>query len=81
MTSAFVLINCHFPFDGKIMNKISNIPHVLTVHRTEGRYDLIVKVSAETDEKLMEIISKNINKIDGVDATISLTITKGHPAT
>lgn len=81
MTSAFVLVNCHFPFDSKIMDEISKMPNVSVVHRTEGRYDLIVKVSAETEEKLKEVISMNINRIHGVDETISLTITKDHVAT
>jgi DNA-binding Lrp family transcriptional regulator len=79
MTSAFVLVNCHFPFDTKIMDEISMMPHVSAVHRTEGRYDLIVKVTAESEEKLQEVISMNINKIPGVDATISLTVAKDHP--
>ena len=78
MTSAFVLVNCHFPFDTKIMDEISMMPHVSAVHRTEGRYDLIVKVTAESEEKLQEVISMNINKIPGVDATISLTVAKDH---
>ena len=60
------------------MDEISKMPNVSVIHRTEGRYDLIVKVSAETEEKLKEVISMKINKIHGVDATISLTITKEH---
>lgn len=46
--------------------------HVLAVHRTEGRYDLIIKVSGESEENLKEIVSLQINKIRGVDATILL---------
>jgi DNA-binding Lrp family transcriptional regulator len=60
------------------MDEISKMPSVIHVYRTEGRYDLIVKVTAETEEKLKEVISMNINKICGVDATISLTIAKDH---
>jgi DNA-binding Lrp family transcriptional regulator len=74
VTSAFVLVNCHFPFDSGIKDEISAMQQVSAVHRTEGRYDLIVKVTAETEEKLMEIISKNINEISGVDSTVSLII-------
>jgi DNA-binding Lrp family transcriptional regulator len=76
MTSAFVLVNCHFPFDTKIMDELSMMPHVSAVHRTEGRYDLILKITAESEEKLREAISRDINKIPGVDATILLTISK-----
>lgn len=72
MVFAFVLVNCHFPFDTRIMQQISMMQHVLAVHRTEGRYDLIIKVSGESEENLKEIVSLQINKIRGVDATILL---------
>lgn len=74
MISAFVLVNCHFPFDTGIMDTISKMPLVSTIHRTEGRYDLIIKIDADTEDNLKEAISKNINTIKGVNATISLTI-------
>ncbi len=78
MTLAIVLVNCRFPFDSRIMDKISIMPHVSAVHRTEGRYDLILKITAESDAKLQELISMHIEKIPGVDATISLTVVKEH---
>lgn len=74
MVAALVLVNCRFPFDTRILEEISNVPLITNVYRTEGRYDLIVKVTAETEEKLKEVITKNIDKISGVDATISLNI-------
>jgi DNA-binding Lrp family transcriptional regulator len=80
MTSALVLVNCHFPFDIKIMNKISMMPFISAIYRTEGRYDLIVKIAAQSEEKLQELISMQINKIPGVDATISLIVAKEHIA-
>jgi DNA-binding Lrp family transcriptional regulator len=72
--SAFVIINCHFPFDTKILNEITKLPSVASVNRTEGRYDLIIKVNAETEESLKELISNDINTIPGIDSTLLLTI-------
>ena len=74
MISAFVLVNCHFPFDKGIMHTISKMPFVSIIHRTEGRYDLIIKIEADTEDNLKDAISKNINTIKGVNATITLTI-------
>ncbi len=74
MISAFVLVNCHFPFNIKIKDDISNIPFVTEVYRTSGRYDLLVKISADAEDKLKEIVSKDIGKIHGVDDTIELII-------
>ncbi len=74
MISAFVLVNCHFPFDVRIADEVSKLPFVLNVYRTEGRYDLLVKLNADTEDKLKERISGDINTIHGIDATITLTI-------
>ena len=74
MISAFVLVNCHFPFDVKIKDDISNIPSVTEVYRTSGRYDLLVKINADTEDKLKEIVSKDIDTIHGIDDTIALII-------
>ena len=75
MIAAFVLVNCHFPLDTRIIHQISEMPSVTNVYRTEGRFDLMVKINAETEEKLTSIISHNLNAIRGVDATLTLVIT------
>jgi DNA-binding Lrp family transcriptional regulator len=72
--SAFVLVNCHFPFDVKIKDNISNIPSVTEVYRTFGRYDLLVKINADAEDKLKEIVSKDIGTIHGIDDTVALII-------
>jgi DNA-binding Lrp family transcriptional regulator len=78
MVSAFVLVNCHFPFDTRIIDGISKMPSVANVYRISGRYDLIVKVNANTEDELKEIISTEINRLQGVDATITIIIAKEH---
>lgn len=75
MIAAFVLVNCHFPFDARIMQEISRMPSVTNVYRTEGRYDLVVKVNGETEDLLRNMISRDFNAIDGVDATVTMVIT------
>ncbi len=74
MISAFVLINCHFPFDVRIKNYISNIPSVTEIYRTSGRYDLLVKINADAEDKLNEIVSNDIGTIHGIDDTLALII-------
>lgn len=74
MIAAFVLVNCHFPFDTAIMHEISKMPSVTHVYRTEGRYDLMVKIRAETKDMLTNIISRDFGAIHGVDATLTMFI-------
>ena len=63
-----------FPFDVRIKEDISNIPSVTEVYRTSGRYDLLVKINADMEDKLKEIVSKDIGTIQGIDDTVALII-------
>ena len=63
-----------FPVDVRIKKDISNIPFVTEVYRTSGRYDLLVKINADAEDKLKEIVSKDIGTIHGIDDTIALII-------
>ena len=54
--------------------QISSMSFVSSIHRTEGRYDLIIKINAESEDKVKELISKDISIIRGVDGTLSLII-------
>lgn len=69
MTTAFVLVNCHFPFDPTIKDRISKMPAVTGVDRTEGRYELMVKIRGETEDDIRNIVAREFDSISGVDAT------------
>jgi DNA-binding Lrp family transcriptional regulator len=56
------------------MDEISRIPSVTHVYRTEGRYDLMVKIKAETKDTLTNMISRDFGAIHGVDATLTMFI-------
>ncbi len=58
----------------KIKDHKSNIPYVTEIYRTSGRYDLLVKIHSDAEDKLKEIVSKDIGMIHGVDDTIALII-------
>jgi DNA-binding Lrp family transcriptional regulator len=74
MVSAFVLVNCHFPFDARITDAITKLPFVSNVYRTEGRYDPLVKLNADTEDELRGRIFNDINTMHGIYTTITLTI-------
>jgi DNA-binding Lrp family transcriptional regulator len=78
MVCALVLVNCHFPFDTGIMDEISKMPFVSNLYRTSGRYDLIVKINANTEDEVKEMITTDINRLHGVDATFTMIIAKEH---
>lgn len=74
MTSAIVLLNCRFPFDTSIVDRLHQLSAVTNVYRTSGMYDLIVKVSADTENELHTIVGDKIGKIHDVDSTLTMVI-------
>ncbi|MFL6339330.1 MAG: Lrp/AsnC ligand binding domain-containing protein [Nitrososphaeraceae archaeon] len=53
------------------------MPEVVEVNGVSGAYDLLVKVSADTMEKLKETISLRIRTIDNIKSTLSLIVIEG----
>jgi len=75
MTIAYVLINCELGAEESIMEKLKEIEQAKEVFGTIGTHDLMVKLDAENFEKIREIVSKNVQKIEKI-RTISTLIRK-----
>lgn len=48
-----------------IIDALRAVPHVLEVHATTGRADLLVRIAAQTQEELLRLIQE-VHRIDGV---------------
>ena len=77
MTSAFLLINCDFPFSEDVINELGRIPEIVDVYRLHGMYDIIARVKSDTEEELNDVVKIRIRKIDKVKSTITMIIAEG----
>jgi DNA-binding Lrp family transcriptional regulator len=66
MTDAFLFINVQFLFIDDVMNKLKEIPEIINVHKVQGTYDIIARVHSDTEEKLKELVSERIRRIDSI---------------
>jgi DNA-binding Lrp family transcriptional regulator len=73
MVSALILINCRFPFDKQIIEKLKRISTISDVYRTQGVYDLITKIVYSSEKEFKETMT-GIARIDGVNSTLTLLI-------
>ena len=74
MTSAIVLLNCRFPFDATIPGKVSQFSAVSNVYRTSGVYDVVLKVTADTESELHKVVADKIGRIANVDSALTMII-------
>lgn len=72
MTIAYILIKSDLGAEQKVIEDLKKLEQVVRIDRTFGDYDLVVKLEAEHVEKIREIISWNIKKIDKIRSTLTL---------
>lgn len=74
MNIAFVLINAEMGHEESVSKELREIEEVKEVHGVYGVYDLVVKVEADTIERLKNVISNNIRSLDKVRSTLTMIV-------
>jgi DNA-binding Lrp family transcriptional regulator len=70
--SALVLLNCQYGCEQIVMQAVRRMPEVIEANFVFGGYDIIVKVAADTMERLKAVVSWKIRKLDGVKTGLTL---------
>ena len=76
MTSAFLFINTELLFVEDVINKLKEIPEIVDVYKVQGIYDIIARVNSDTEEKLKELVSERIRRIDKITGTVTVIIAR-----
>jgi DNA-binding Lrp family transcriptional regulator len=76
MTSAFLFINAELLFIEDVINKLKEVPEIVDVYKVQGIYDIIARVNSDTEEKLKELVSKSVRRIDRITGTVTVIIAK-----
>ena len=74
MYVAFVLINAEIGAEDDVVNALNKITNVIEAHIVYGAYDIVVKVSAESMNRLKEIITWKIRRLDRVRTTLTMIV-------
>ncbi len=72
MEIAYVLVNCDLGSEEPIIESLKHMGSVKEVHGTFGAYDIITKIEDHDSDKLREIITLNIRKLEHVRSTLTL---------
>jgi len=74
MTSAFLLINADLSSEDEVVGELRKIPNVKESYVTYGIYDIVARVEAESMEKLKEIVTWNIRRLQKVRSTLTMIV-------
>jgi DNA-binding Lrp family transcriptional regulator len=75
MVNAYVLICCDLTSSEKVVENLEKIEGVQEVSAVSGVYDIVVRISASTEDELKSIYM-NIRKMKKVLTTITLIVSK-----
>ena len=76
MTSAFLFINAELLFIEDVINKLKEVHEIVDVYKVQGIYDIIARVNSDTEEKLKELVSERIRRIDKITGTVTVIIAR-----
>jgi DNA-binding Lrp family transcriptional regulator len=60
--------------ENEVLNELKKIEHVKEACLTYGAYDIVVKVEADSREKLEEVITGKVRRISSVRSTLTMMV-------
>jgi DNA-binding Lrp family transcriptional regulator len=72
MPSAFIFITVDMGHMAPVVKKLKNIEGVKEAHMLYGSYDIVAKINADTMDKLKELVTQYVQRIDDVRTTLTM---------
>jgi DNA-binding Lrp family transcriptional regulator len=77
MPLAFVLINAEIGSEDEVLKELRKLTNVKESYVVYGVYDVVAKVEAESMDKLKEIVTWKIRRLDKVRSTLTMIVVEG----
>jgi DNA-binding Lrp family transcriptional regulator len=72
LNKAFILINAELGKD--ITDDLQKIPEVKQIYSVYGVYDYIIRVEADSMEKLKDVISSKVRQVKNIRSTLTMVV-------
>jgi len=77
MPSALILITCDFLYRQDVLDDLKRIPDLEYVYQLQGYYNIIAKVTSDTEEHLRSTIMNHVRLIPKINSTLTLMVIPG----
>ena len=74
MPMAFVFMNLDTGGEQEVLKQLQGISNVKEAYLVYGVYDLVARIEAETMEKLKEIVTWKVRRLDKVRSTLTTIV-------
>ena len=77
MPLAFVLINAEIGSEDEVLKELRKLSNVKESYVVYGVYDIVAKVEADSMDKLKEIVTWKIRRLEKVRSTLTMIVVEG----
>jgi len=77
MPVAFVLINAEIGSEDEVVTELRKLSNVVESYVVYGVYDIVARVEADSMDKLKEIVTWKIRRLDKVRSTLTMIVVEG----
>jgi DNA-binding Lrp family transcriptional regulator len=79
MPTAFVLINTEIGSESDVLKELKKVEGVEEASAVYGVYDIVARVKGEAMDKLKEIVTWRIRRLDKVRSTLTMIVVEDKP--
>lgn len=77
MPAAIVLINAEIGSEDEVLKELRKMEQVKEAYVVYGVYDIVAKVESETMDKLKEIVTWKVRRLNKVRSTLTMIVVEG----
>jgi len=74
MPVAFVLINTEIGSETEVLKSLQKVEGVVEAYAVYGVYDVVAKIQAKTMDRLKEIVTWHVRRLDKVRSTLTMIV-------
>jgi DNA-binding Lrp family transcriptional regulator len=74
MPMAFVLINAEIGSEEEVLNELNKVEGVVEAFVVYGVYDVVTKIRADTMDKLKDIVTWHVRRLNKVRSTLTMIV-------
>ncbi|MCK5628530.1 Lrp/AsnC ligand binding domain-containing protein [Candidatus Bathyarchaeota archaeon] len=74
MPTAFVLVNTEIGSESAVLKELKTVEGVVDSFSVYGVYDIVARVQADTMDKLKEIVTWRVRRLDKVRSTLTMIV-------
>jgi DNA-binding Lrp family transcriptional regulator len=77
MPKAFVFVNATTGSETEVLRRLRELPEVKEAYFVYGVYDIVVKVEADSMQRLNQVITRKVRGLDEIRSTLTTIAIEG----